>query len=152
MSDSAHINLQQQIVRRLLDAGLGFGSGSGQCPVIAQDEGDLLVKIETALGKAGLIALATVPALSCSIVSANPPVYDRVSARVEVYEAGIVNRDASGSGISALEWAERAARALQGFVPAGRAAQFYLDPDGSIVPEAHPDLVIYHVKLKLGKR
>ena len=117
-----------------------------------EDEGDLLVKLDTALGKIGLIALATVPALSCTILAARPPVYDKVSARVEIYESGLVNRAAGGTGIPALEWAERAASALHGYVPAGRAAQFYLDPDGSIVPEAHPDLVIYHVKLKLGKR
>lgn len=152
MHTSQHTSLQNLIRARLLASGVGFGDYESQCPVIAMDDGDLLARIETAIGKIGVLAIAAVPKMNCTISSARPPIYDQISARVEIYENGILNRSESGTRIDALEWAERAASALHGWMPDGRRQELYLDPGASIAPEAHPDLVIYHVNLKIGKR
>jgi hypothetical protein len=151
MTATAHTDLQRAMRNRLA-AVAGFGDLPGQCPVLAQDEGDLAAKLDAMLGRLGVVALITVPELNCTISAARPPIYDQVKARVEIYENGLMNRSASGTDIPALTWAERAAAALHGWTPPGRQQEFYLDPAGSITPQAHPSETIYLVNLKLGKR
>ena len=119
-------------------------------PVLTADEGDLDARIDAELRRLGLCATVMLADVSDAKASLPGPVFTSSGLVLEVCEASAINRDAGGTGVSALEAAEMAARALhQRRLGSGRIL-YVTDMRPFPQPPAPAD-VCWHVLLKTGE-
>ena len=119
-------------------------------PVLTADDGDLDKRIDTVLRRLGLCATVMLSSASGAKPALPGPIFDAAELVVEVCEASALNRGNSGTGVTALEAAEMAARALhQRRLGSGRL--LYVT---DIVPYPQPPApadVCWHVRLRTGE-
>lgn len=119
-------------------------------PVLAADAGDLDAQIDSAMAHLGLCATVLLSSVTGGKPSMPGPIFEGAELVVEVCEASPLNRGEEGTGVSALDAAEMAARALhQKRLGSGRI--IYVT---DIAPYPQPPLsadVCWHVRLRTGE-
>ena len=119
-------------------------------PVLAADAGDLDAQIDSALAHLGLCATVLLSAVKGGKASMPGPVFEGAELVVEVCEASPLNRGEEGTGVSALEAAEMAARALhQRKLGSGRI--MYVTDIAPYPQPPPPADGCWHVRIRTGE-
>jgi len=117
--------------------------------VIQEDRKDIVTAIQTAVKKIGLCLVVSTAAATTTRPNLPGPHLDSIQFQVDACEHVLINRAASGSGISALEAACQAAAALHHLRPsAGGGCVYLTDPGIQHIPD--DTFLIYRTHFRIG--
>ena len=117
--------------------------------VVQEDRKDIVTAIQIAVKKLGLCLVVSTAAATTTRPNLPGPSLDRIQFQVDACEHVLINRAASGSGISALKAACLVAAALHHLRPsAGGGCVYLTDPGVQHIPD--DSFLIYRVHFRIG--
>jgi hypothetical protein len=124
------------------------GNGEAARPIAVWTEliGDLATRVQTQVGKLGIVCVVLTPRATMSEKNRTRPYFNPITLVVRTYENVMLNRGPSGTQQPAALVAEAAAWYLHGFRPSGLQAGLFLE---AIELAEDPRLLVYETALSL---